>query len=214
MRSANTSNVANVANVPNFDIEQRLHEQGYLNIAGVDEVGRGCLAGPVVAAAVVLDQNFIPTGINDSKKLSVARRQAVYLSILAHAKSVAIATICAEHIDQINIRQASLKAMTKAVLALDITADYVLIDGIDALPKRAIEQMPIVKGDQTSLSIAAASIVAKVSRDNMLAMVGTAYPSFGFGNHVGYATKQHRQALLDFAPIKSIHRFSFSPIKT
>ncbi|MDN5248793.1 ribonuclease HII [Bartonella sp. TP] len=201
------------SNKPDFDIEKQLHSLGYQNVVGVDEVGRGCLAGPVVAAAVILDAKAIPLNINDSKKLTAIQRYKLYNLIIKQAKSVAIASLCARNIDKINIRQASLQAMAKAVRALNAEPDYVIIDGIDKLPYLTIEQRPVIKGDQTSLSIAAASIIAKVTRDRMLLEIGKAYPAFGFEKHVGYATKQHREALHNVNAIKNIHRFTFSPIK-
>lgn len=197
----------------NFELEKQLYDKGYKAVSGVDEVGRGCLAGPVVAAAVILNPNDIPDGINDSKKLSVKKRASLYSLIMKSAYSVSIASICATEIDQSNIRKASLKAMQKAILMLSVSTDYVLIDGRDILPDISQKQQSIVKGDSISLSIAAASIIAKVTRDNMLLKIAQLYPGYSFEDHVGYGTTKHRSAIVERGAINKIHRYSFAPIR-
>lgn len=198
---------------PDFRIEQRLQRQGFTFIAGVDEVGRGPLAGPVVSAAVVLDPLALPDGLDDSKKLSAEKREHFYGIILQSALAVSIATVAAVTIDKINILQAALITMRRALQTLALPVDYALIDGRDVplgLPCRA---EALIKGDQRSMSIAAASIVAKVTRDRMMACVGKKYPQYGLEQHVGYATAWHRDAISRHGPLADLHRFSFAPIK-
>lgn len=199
--------------LPNFEIEKFLQKSGHQLIAGLDEVGRGCIAGSVVAAAVILNPENIPVGINDSKKLTAINRQKLYNLILETALAVSVCTISATIIDKINIRQASLKAMLKAVLTLSSTPDYLIIDGRDILENISCKQQAIVKGDQKSLSIAAASIIAKVTRDNIMQQVGECYFKYGFATNVGYGTKQHCEALKQYGALPKIHRYSFAPIK-
>ena len=160
-------------------------------IAGVDEVGRGALAGPVAAAAVILDPDDLPDGIDDSKALSARRRGEVFAAIMAKARAVALATASAGEIDALNIRGATLLAMRRAVGALAIPASFVLIDGRDIPAGLGCPAEALVKGDALSLSIAAASIVAKVTRDAMMARLDAHYPDYGFAWHVGYGTAQH-----------------------
>ena len=184
---------------------------GYKVIAGVDEAGRGPLAGPVVAAAVVLPENFDVPGINDSKKLSEKKREALFPVIKSRAIAFGIGMAEHEEIDRINILQASLLAMKRAVEALKILPDYLLIDGkftIDSI----IDQRSVIKGDALSLSIAAASILAKVSRDRMMADLDLRYPEYGFSRHKGYPTKAHKEAILTHGPCP-IHRKSFRGVK-
>ena len=201
-------------NCPNFATEEKLYSDRYKFIAGVDEVGRGCIAGPVVAAAVILDPYNIPLGINDSKKLSAVKRSALYEVIIKSTKAFAVCSICAAEIDKLNIRRASLLAMKKAVLLLGIEADYIIIDGLDEIPNISKKQEAIIKGDAKSFSIAAASIVAKVTRDNIMQNLARNYPQYGFLSHVGYGTKQHREAIKKYGALAKIHRYSFAPIKT
>jgi len=198
--------------LPDFKHEIHIKKQGFYSIAGIDEAGRGSLAGPVVAAAVILNEKKLPQYINDSKKLTPKQRQEIFDEILHLALAVGIASLCARTIDAKNIRQATLKTMQHAVLALPIQPDYALIDGKD-IPKLPCHAQPIIKGDQQSLSIAAASIIAKVTRDHMMKQANTVFPAYGFDKHVGYGTKKHLLALENYGKITKLHRFSFAPIK-
>lgn len=193
-------------------IEQQLLRDGFNLIAGVDEVGRGALAGPVVAAAVILDLNNIPKGLNDSKRLSQKQREKLTVEIKASALAVSIAEVSPEEIDKINIHQASLKAMTKAITNLKLSPNYLLIDGF-ALSKLKIKQQAIIKGDSLSVSIAAASIVAKVTRDKLMYDYALYWPNYGFEKHVGYATVLHLNNLRKYGPC-DIHRRSFRGVET
>ena len=181
-------------------------------IAGVDEVGRGPLAGPVVAAAVVLDPRAVPAGLNDSKKLKPARRVELNDAIAASARAVAIASIPARGIDRMNIRRAALLAMRRAVVSLSVVPARVLVDGRDPVPDLPIPGIAMVDGDARSISIAAASIVAKVARDRMMGVADGAWPDYGFASHVGYPTPAHRSALEAFGP-SPLHRRSFGTVK-
>ena len=167
----------------------------------MDEVGRGPLAGPVGVAAVILDPDDLPDGLDDSKALPEARRDALKPVILAKAVSVAVAFASAEEIDRYNIRGATLRAMARAVRALHVRPDLALIDGRDAPDGIACPVRPIVGGDALSLSIAAASIIAKTTRDALMRNLGCDYPGYGFGDHVGYATAVHRRALMRARPL-------------
>jgi len=180
-------------------------------IAGVDEAGRGPLAGPVVAAAVILDRKNIPLGLNDSKKLGHEQREGFFTEILK-TSHVAWASVTALEIDRINIRQASLRAMQLSVLFLAIIPDQVLIDGKDVPDGLSVPGCAYVKGDARSLSIAAASIVAKVVRDRMMISAHITFSSYGFDRHKGYATQAHRDALKKFGPC-ALHRRSFAPVR-
>ncbi|HXG67662.1 MAG TPA: ribonuclease HII [Blastocatellia bacterium] len=190
------------------DYESKLWESGFRLIAGADEVGRGALAGPVVAAAVILNPVDIPEGLDDSKRLTRAQREALAPEIMGRAVSYAVARIEPEEIDRINIFRASLRAMDIAVKALRPPADYVLIDGCHRVPTLSCPQMAIVKGDSISASIAAASIIAKVARDRWMEEYDRQYPGYGFATHVGYATRTHREAILRLGP-SAIHRMTF-----
>lgn len=199
--------------LPNFAIEENLYAAGAKAVLGIDEVGRGSIAGPVVAASVILDPIDIPAGINDSKKLSARKREVLYELIVQKAKAFAIAIICANIIDKINIRQASLLAMYRAITNLALDPDYILIDGKDIIPSLPCKQMAIIKGDSTSLSIAAASILAKVTRDRIMYKLHNYYPEYDFMNNVGYGTQKHNEAIAKYGAIANIHRHSFAPIK-
>ncbi|MBF9195475.1 ribonuclease HII [Microvirga terrestris] len=183
---------------------------GYTCIAGLDEVGRGPLAGPVVSAAVVLDLDNVPQGLADSKALTAAKREALFTEILATSR-VGIASVSHQEIDTINIRQASLLAMCRALAALPCQPDIAFVDGNDppALPCAA---EAVIKGDSSIASIAAASIVAKVVRDRMMARLGNAYPAYGFASNAGYSTKAHLTAVASEGPCP-FHRMSFSPLR-
>lgn len=195
---------------PDFALEAALHKSGYSSIAGVDEAGRGPWAGPVVAGAVVLDPDHIPDGLNDSKALSEAAREGLYDEIIATA-DWAIGVSDVARIDDMNILQASLWAMKEAVGALANSADFVLVDG-NKLPEFDVEARPVIKGDAISLSIAAASIVAKVTRDRMMCELDHDFPDFLWAQNKGYGTKAHRDAL-SIHGVTEHHRRSFKPIK-
>ncbi|MDR7074547.1 ribonuclease HII [Fictibacillus barbaricus] len=189
--------------------EKQCYQSGKKRVAGVDEVGRGPLAGPVVAAAVILPEGFTLEGINDSKKLSEKKRDTLYESIISNAVSYSVCLIEPLQIDEINIYQASKLAMTEAICKLYIEPDQLLIDAMEVpLP---IDQMKIIKGDEKSISIAAASIVAKVTRDNYMKKLDEVYPHYGFKKNMGYGTKEHLEALRKFGAT-DVHRKSFNPV--
>ena len=198
------------ADSAHFNFEARGYAAGHSIIAGVDEAGRGPWAGPVVAAAVVLDPLRMPTGIADSKKLTAERREALFDEIFSTAQ-VGVAFADAERIDRDNILAATMWAMQRAVTELPRAPSLVLVDGNRAPPLEcAIET--IVKGDALSLSIAAASIIAKVSRDRMMARLDAQYPGYGFAQHKGYGTAQHSAALAEYG-VTPLHRRSFKPVR-
>lgn len=190
--------------------ERQLYAQGVSYIAGVDEVGRGPLAGPVVAAAVILPSDFYLPGLNDSKKLSEAKREQLFEHIQANAVSIGIGVVSAQEIDELNIYQATKKAMMQAVQNLACQPDYLLIDAME-LPL-AIPQRSLIKGDAASVSIAASSVIAKVTRDRMMKELGAKYPQYGFEQHMGYGTEQHLQAIRAYGVLDA-HRRSFAPVK-
>ncbi len=198
---------------PDFSCELDLQKQGFFHIAGVDEVGRGPLAGPVVTAAVIFNKDHIPDGLNDSKRLSILQRKRLYNEILQSALAISIASLCARTIDQSNIRKATLEAMRRCIIGLAVPADYVLFDGRDIPSKLPCPATALIKGDQRSVSIAAASIIAKVTRDRMMECAGQVYKAYGLEKHVGYATQVHRAALDKYGPVARLHRYSFSPLK-
>lgn len=190
-----------------FLYENELAKQGYKNICGVDEAGRGPLAGPVCAAAVILKTDDIIEGVNDSKKLSEKKRELLYDIIKQRAISYSVAFATVEEIEKINILNATMLAMKRAVEGLKIPADYAIIDG-NKTPELDIPCNYIVKGDAKSMSIAAASILAKVTRDRLLLEYAEQYPQYNFEKHKGYGTKVHIQALKEYGPCP-IHRKSF-----
>jgi ribonuclease HII len=193
---------------PHFKMETSLRRRGVWPVAGVDEVGRGPLAGPVAAAAVILDPRNLPPGVNDSKALSAKARETAYDLIMESALSVSLAFASAAEIDATDIRRASLVAMSRAVRALSLTPLHVLVDGRD-LPELICPGEAIIRGDAASLSIAAASIVAKVARDRLMRRLSSnVHPDFGFDCNAGYATRQHRAALTAYGPTP-FHRLSF-----
>jgi ribonuclease HII len=196
---------------PTDYFERMYYGQGYQRIAGVDEVGRGPLAGPVVAAAVILPKDGIGQKLFDSKKISSKKRENLYDLILSETLGVGIGMIGQEEIDLLNIFQATLKAMALAVKNLPIRPDFILIDGPQGL-RLPIPQKPIRKGDQLSNSIAAASIVAKVTRDRMMVEWHRRYPQYNFAKHKGYGTKEHRRAIEKFG-ICELHRKTFRGVK-
>ena len=191
-------------------LEQALVASGHRVVAGLDEAGRGPLAGPVVAAAVVLDLDAVPEGLADSKALSAKRREELFEAILKSAQ-VGIASVSAATIDAINIRQASLLAMCRALAALPCVPDAALVDGNDP-PDLPCAVETIVKGDATVPCIAAASIVAKVMRDRMMRELGLHHPAYGFASNAGYSTAGHLKALAEEGPCP-FHRRSFAPIR-
>ena len=180
---------------------------GYELLAGVDEAGRGPLAGPVFAAAVILPPDCILEGVNDSKKLSEKRREELYEIITEKALAWAVASCDEKVIDEINIRNATYKAMNEAVNSLKIKPEYVIVDG-DAVTNMEIPHTCVIKGDAKSLSIAAASILAKVSRDRYLMELDKQYPQYQFAKHKGYGTKLHSELILQYGP-SPVHRRSF-----
>jgi ribonuclease HII len=190
--------------------ERKLREKGCQWIAGVDEAGRGPLAGPVVAAAVILPEHFYLPGINDSKKLTEQMREKFFNRIMEEAVSVGIGFVSAKEIDNINIYEASKLAMIKAVKQLNPQPEHLLVDAL-SLPV-SIPQTSLVKGDAKSFTIAASSIVAKVTRDRYMKRLGEKYPQYGFEHHMGYGTKLHLEAIKEHG-VTSEHRKSFSPIQ-
>lgn len=191
-----------------IEFEKRAMAEGYRLIAGVDEVGRGCLAGAVVAAACILDLSKpLPEFLNDSKKLSAKKREKLDAQIKENAVAYAIGQIEADEIDRINILQATKKAMKMAIAALTIPADFLLIDAVE-LKDLQLPQKAIIHGDAISASIAAASILAKNYRDNLMTKLDKIYPVYGFAKHVGYGTKAHFEALREHGACE-IHRKSF-----
>ncbi|MDE4097973.1 ribonuclease HII [Phaeobacter gallaeciensis] len=195
---------------PDYSLEDAARARGSLIIAGVDEVGRGPLAGPVTAAAVILTPECIPEGLNDSKKLSPKKRQAVEQAIFDNGV-VAIAHATVEEIDSLNILRASHLAMERAVAALDPQPDYLLIDGNMIPNGLQIPAEAVVKGDGKSLSIAAASIVAKEARDRIMVDLAQQFPGYGWEKNAGYPSKQHRTALEELG-VTPHHRRSFKPV--
>ncbi|HVY00055.1 MAG TPA: ribonuclease HII [Pseudorhodoplanes sp.] len=195
---------------PTFRRERRAINRGLWPVAGCDEAGRGPLAGPVVAAAVVLDPQRIPRGLNDSKKLTVEQREKLYERICATAE-VAIAIGSTARIDRDNIRQASLWALARAVKALPCRPQLVFVDGVDKIDV-GCECQAVVSGDALVTSIAAASIVAKVTRDRLMMRVGAAHPGYGFERHMGYSVPEHFAALQKLGPCIH-HRRTFSPVR-
>ena len=197
---------------PDYRIERALLRDGIACVAGVDEVGRGPLAGPVTVAAVILDPADLPRGIDDSKALPAAERERLSELILQKALSVSIAFASVAEIDALNIRGATLAAMRRAVEALSRAPDFTLIDGIDCPPGLRCRVRAIVGGDARSLSIAAASIVAKVARDRMMVRLAARFPDYGFARHVGYGTGFHLEAIARLGPTP-FHRLSFAPLR-
>lgn len=190
-----------------LEFEKEAFAKGYKSVCGVDEAGRGPLAGPVCAAAVILPEGVIIDGVNDSKKLSEKKRESLFDVIRKQALSYSIAYATVDEIEEINILNATMLAMRRAIDGLDIKADYAMIDG-NKIPPIDIDAECIVKGDAKSMSIACASILAKVSRDRLLYKYAEEYPMYGFDKHKGYGTKVHREAILKYGPCP-YHRKSF-----
>ncbi|MGI9402104.1 MAG: ribonuclease HII [Rhizobiaceae bacterium] len=198
--------------MPDYSREQILAEKGAQWTAGIDEAGRGPLAGPVVAAAVILDLGNIPDGLNDSKKLGGERRKILFDEIL-QSSQVAWCAAGPTEIDRINILQATLLAMTRAAYFLPVTPDAILIDGRDVPAGLRRTGNAVIGGDAISQSIAAASIVAKVVRDRIMTRAELVFPGYGFARNMGYGTKAHRDAINNMGPC-AIHRMSFSPMSS
>lgn len=194
---------------PSFDIEQSLWEKGYKYIAGVDEVGRGCFAGPLVASAVILSPEFIHEGVNDSKVLSPIRRQKLDKHIRLNCQSFAISEISVKDIDTLGISLATQKAFLTAINSLSISPDFILFDafGLSSWPSR--QQKAIIHGDAQSLTIAAASIIAKVYRDQIMCDIDANFPYYNFKQNKGYGTKAHRGAIKKYG-LTNLHRHSFN----
>jgi ribonuclease HII len=191
----------------NLVYENKLWGQNLDNLAGIDEVGRGPLAGPVVACAVIFDKSFYHPDVKDSKQLSHKRREQLSAILRINARAFSIAQASESEIDRINIRQASFLAMRRAVAGLQVSPDYLLIDG-EKLPECTIPSQGIIKGDQLSFSISAASIIAKVARDRLMQELDREYPYYKFAQNKGYGTREHIQALKTQGP-SPYHRKSF-----
>ena len=197
---------------PHFKFERSLKAKGAWPVAGVDEAGRGPLAGPVAAAAVILDPRRIPAGLDDSKKLTAERREELADLIFAQAVAVGVGLSSSAEIDRINIRQATHAAMRRALAALFVAPSHALIDGNDLPVGLRCGAQTIISGDAISLSIAAASIIAKVTRDRLMQRLDQAFPAYGFGKHAGYGTPAHLEALTRVGPCE-FHRMTFAPIR-
>ncbi|APH05276.1 ribonuclease HII [Bacillus weihaiensis] len=193
-----------------LSIEREVRSQGYTLIAGIDEVGRGPLAGPVVAAAVILKDDCYLPGLTDSKKLSATARETFFNLIHEQAQAIGIGIVSSEMIDKVNIYEATKLAMINAIEELEVSPDYLLLDAMKVnLP---ISQQSIIKGDAKSITIAASSVIAKVTRDRLMNQLASQYPEYGFEKHMGYGTKQHLEAIKQYGVLKE-HRQSFAPIK-
>jgi ribonuclease HII len=190
--------------------EARLAGHG-ATVAGVDEAGRGPLAGPVVAAAVVLEPGGRWEGMDDSKRLSAELREALYARVLAEARAFAWAVMGPRAIDRLNIRRASLEAMRRAVVRLRVVPSLLLVDGDACVPGISLPQRTVVDGDARLLSIAAASVLAKVVRDHIMERLDRVWPGYGFARHKGYATPEHLEAIGRLGPC-ALHRYSFAPV--
>ncbi len=195
-----------------LEYERELWSAGYNYIAGVDEVGRGCIAGPVVAAAVIFSPGQKILGINDSKQLSSVKRESFHKVIIKHCLSYRVWATSAKNIDRTNILKASLHSMREALLHLSQIPDYVLIDGNRVPDDLPFPSQYIIRGDSKGQTIAAASIVAKVTRDKLMVKLGSIYPEYGFAAHKGYGTALHIKKLMENGPTAH-HRFSFKPIR-
>ncbi len=191
-----------------LEIESGFYISGKKYICGIDEAGRGPLAGPVCAAAVILPENLVIDGVNDSKKLTEKKRETLYAEICDKALAYSVEFVFQDVIDKINIRQATHLAMQNAVNGLSVTPDILLVDGSDGIPFDGIECEYIVKGDAKSQTIAAASILAKVTRDRYMIKLAKSYPEYGFERHKGYGTKAHCEAIREFG-VSDVHRKTF-----
>ena len=190
--------------------EKKLYKKNITLIAGVDEVGRGPLVGPVVAAAVILPKNYKLDGLNDSKKLTEKKREELYPIIMKDAISIGIGEVSSKEIDEINIYEASRKAMMIAIDNLDVKPEHILVDAMPLFTD--IPHDAIIHGDALSLSIAAASVIAKVTRDRMMIELDKKYPMYGFKKHKGYPTKLHLESLQKYGPLEN-YRFTYGPVR-
>lgn len=197
-------------NKERYAYESKAYENGYQVIAGCDEAGRGPMAGPLTVAAVVFEKGYYDERINDSKQLSEKKREALYDLIIENAKAYAIVIIPAQKVDEYNVYEASRLGMIEAVERLNVKVDYVLTDAMPLNNDMAYEA--IIKGDALSISIAAASILAKVTRDRLMKEYDKEYPEYKFAKHKGYVTKEHKELLKKYGPCP-IHRRSFAPVK-
>lgn len=196
-----------------LDLEKEYYSEKVKVIVGVDEAGRGPLCGPVVAAACILPKGYHNEHINDSKKLTEKKREIAYQEIINDALAYGVGIVDAKRIDEINIYQATKEAMSKAINEINISYDLILTDAMK-LENQKVEVVPIIKGDAKAESIAAASIIAKVTRDHMLEEMDKKYPQYGFISHKGYGTKKHIEAIKKFGIIKGFHRETYEPIKS
>jgi len=190
------------------EIEKELYVKGFQTIAGIDEAGRGPLAGPVVVAGVIMPQDSMIEGVNDSKKVTEKRREKLYDLILEEAISYSVAIIGQDVIDEINILNATKQGVTKVVEELEIKPDLILVDALTGIDTKGIPYDAIIKGDAKSISIAAASIIAKVTRDRLMVKYNEVFPEYGFASNKGYGAKAHLDALKKYGPTP-IHRHSF-----
>ena len=190
-------------------IENELHEEGIKYICGIDEAGRGPLAGPVVVASVIMPQDSMIEGVNDSKKVSEKKRELLYYKIIEEAVSYSVSIISEKEIDEINILNATKKGLTESIAGLKVKPDLVLVDALDKIDTLGIPYKPIIKGDALVYSISAASILAKVTRDRIMRQMDEIYPQYGFAGHKGYGTAKHIAAIKEFG-LCDIHRRSFT----
>ena len=195
-----------------LDLDKEYYSDTVKYIVGTDEAGRGCLLGPVFAAAVILPQGFYDPLINDSKQLTAKQRDKAFDIIIKNAVAYAISSVSVEEIDEINILNASRLAMKKAIDSLNHKYDLILTDCMK-IPGYSVPVIDVVHGDALSANIAAASILAKVSRDRLCEELDKKYPQYGIAKHKGYGTKEHMEALKQYGPVKGLHRFSYGPIK-
>ena len=191
------------------EIEKELYDKGFKNICGIDEAGRGPLAGPVVVAGVIMPQDSMIEGVNDSKKVTEKRREKLYDLILDEAISYSVAIIGQDIIDEINILNATKHGVTQVVEELDVKPDLILVDALEHINTKGIPYEPIIKGDAKCYNIAAASIIAKVTRDRIMREWDEIYPQYGFINHKGYGTAKHIEAIKQYG-LCLIHRKSFT----
>ena len=191
------------------EIEKELYQKGFKNICGIDEAGRGPLAGPVVIAGVIMPQDSMIEGVNDSKKVTEKRREKLYDLILDEAISYSVAIIGQDVIDEMNILNATKQGVTEVIDGLDVKPDLILVDALEHINTRGIPYEPIIKGDAKCYNIAAASIIAKVTRDRIMREWDEIYPQYGFINHKGYGTRKHIAAIKEYG-LCPIHRRSFT----
>ncbi|MBR3002403.1 MAG: ribonuclease HII [Clostridia bacterium] len=191
------------------EIEKEFHEKGMKYICGIDEAGRGPLAGPVVVASCIMPEDSMIEGVNDSKKVSEKKRELLYDKIIEEAISYSVAIISEKEIDEINILNATKKGLTTSIAGLDVKPDLILVDALDRIDTLGIPYKPIIKGDALVYSISAASIIAKVTRDRIMRQMDEIYPEYGFAGHKGYGTAKHIAAIKEYG-LCDIHRRSFT----